>query len=802
MKSFIIFLFNLILFNTNNIANTISFNDVNVSLSGTITDAKTKEPLQGANIIIHDIKVGVISKKDGSYQINNLKAGNYLVEVNYQGYASIIETIEINNATIKNFTLLETVVEQEAVTVTGTTSATKVKNTPQPVSIVSKNDLFKNSSTNIIDALTKNVNGFSMITTGPAISKPIIRGLGSNRMITINDGVRQEGQQWGEEHGIEIDEQSVQQVEVLKGPASLMYGSDAIAGVLNIITNKPVQTNTIQANISSAYLDNNKMYSVYNNVAGNLTNGLNWNVYNSYKSAADYSNAFDGKVLNSRFNEKNFGGYLGINKHWGFSHLIFSKFNQKLGIITGARDANTGEFLVYPETTKEHIATAEELNSRDVLVPYQSINHTKLALDNNFIFSGGRLTANIAYQNNERKEFGDADEPETPELFFDLKTINYNLQYHFNQHNGWKTSIGVNGMLQENKNGAEEVLIPNYKQFDLGGFIVTKKSYQNLTTNFGLRYDYRSLKSEELTESGDVRFQEMNTSFKNVTGSVGLTYQANNNVTLKLNIARGFRAPNMIELSSNGAHEGTNRYEYGNKNLQSENSFQVDAGVELNTEHLSFSLNTFYTSFNNFIFSSKLTNALGTDSMVNYNGDDLFAFQYKQANATLMGFEANLDIHPHPLDWLHIENSFSYVQGRFNNNDFGSRNIPFMPPAKLLTDIRVDLKGKSKLLSNALIKAEIENQFAQNNIFSVSNTETITPAYTLLNMGFGTDIKLSAKQKINFYCSINNIADVAYQNHLSRLKYTDMNNATQRMGVFNMGRNFGIKINIPLSFSL
>ncbi len=277
MKSFIIFIFNLILFNAASTANSIFSKEVSANLSGIITDATTKEPLEGANIIIHDIKVGVVSKKDGTYHINNLKEGNYLVEVNFQGYASIIEIIEIKNTTVKNFALVETVVEQEAVTITGTTSATKIKNTPQPVSIVSKNDLFKNSSTNIIDALTKTVNGFSMITTGPAISKPIIRGLGSNRMITINDGVRQEGQQWGDEHGIEIDEQSVQQVEVLKGPASLMYGSDAIAGVLNIITNKPIQTNSIQANISTGYLDNNKMNSIYTNIAGNLKNGLNWN---------------------------------------------------------------------------------------------------------------------------------------------------------------------------------------------------------------------------------------------------------------------------------------------------------------------------------------------------------------------------------------------------------------------------------------------------------------------------------------------------------------------------------------------
>lgn len=802
MKFYSIFILSFIFSISNLYSSTSKFTEITSSLSGKIIDGKTKEPLEGASIFIHDIKFGAISKKDGSYEINSFKSGKYLVEVSYQGYASIIDNIEIVGNTTKIFYLVETVVEQDAVTVTGTTSATKIKNTPQPVSIVSKSDLFKNTSTNIIEALSKTVNGFSMVSTGPAISKPIIRGLGSNRMITINDGVRQEGQQWGEEHGIEIDEQSVQQVEVLKGPASLMYGSDAIAGVLNIISNKPVQSNTIKANISSSYLDNNKMYTVYTNVTGNLKKGFNWNIYNSIKSAGDYENKFDGKVFNSRFNENNFGGYIGLNKNWGYSHLIFSNFNQKLGIITGARDAVTGQFLVYPETTKEHIATSAELNSRDILVPYQSINHTKISLDNNFIFSGDRLTSNIAYQHNKRKEFGDVDAPSTPDLFFDLQTLNYNFQYHFNEHKGWKTSLGINGMFQQNKNLAEEVLIPNYKQFDIGGFVVTKKSFEKFTTNFGVRYDYRSLNSDELIEGNNIRFNQMNNTFKNITGSVGLAYHVNNDVTLKLNLARGFRAPNMIELSSNGVHEGTNRYEYGNKNLQSENSYQLDAGMEINSEHISFTLNTFYTSFNNFIFTSKLNNSVGNDSIINHNGQDLFAFNYKQSNATFWGFEANLDIHPHPLDWLHIENSFSYVRGKFNDNNFGSRNVPFMPPAKLLTDLKVDLKGKSKLFSNALIKAEVENQFAQNNIFSVAATETISPAYTLVNFGIGTDIKIGKQQKINFYCSINNIADVAYQNHLSRLKYTDINNATQRMGVFNMGRNFSLKINIPLSFNL
>ncbi|MFY7963467.1 MAG: TonB-dependent receptor [Chitinophagaceae bacterium] len=771
-------------------------------LTGVITDAKTKAPLQGGSIFIHDIKVAAVSKKDGSYSTVPFQSGKYLVEVSYQGYASIIETIELNGTTIKNFSLTETVVEQEAVTVTGTTSATKIKNSPQPVTIVSKTDLLRTSSTNIIDALSKSVPGFSMLSTGPAISKPIIRGLGYNRMITINDGVRQEGQQWGDEHGIEIDESSVQKVEVLKGAASLMYGSDAMAGVLNIISNQPVQQSTIKSNINAGYNANNKMYSTYANVAGNLKNGFNWNIYNSYKSAADYENKYDGKVFNSRFKELNFGGYVGINKHWGYSHLLISNFNQQLGLIEGSRDAVTGEFTVFAESPQEHIATNEELNSRNFFTPYQRINHFKIALDNNINLNKGRLTFNLAFQQNNRKEFGNPDAATTPDLFFNLQTINYNLQYHLQEKNGFKTSIGINGMQQQNKNKADEVLIPEYKQFDMGAFIITKKTFNKLSLSGGVRTDFRNIKTTELVENSAVRFASINNNFTNFTASVGGSYNVNDNLTLKLNMSRGFRAPNVSELSSNGAHEGTNRYEYGNNQLKSETSFQVDAGVEISSEHISFSATTFYNNISNYIFYNKLSAVGGGDSLVNVDGEDITAFQFNQSNAVLMGFEANLDIHPHPLDWLHIQNTFSLVRGQFLNDFNGSKNLPFMPPPRLLSEVKADFKKAGKLLKNAFAKLEIDNTFSQQNIFTSYNTETTTPAYTLLNFSLGSDIKLSNNNTITMVVAINNIADIAYQSHLSRLKYTDINNATGRIGVFNMGRNFSLKVNVPLGFHL
>ena len=206
--------------------------------------------------------------------------------------------------------------------------------------------MLRSSGTNIIDALSRIVPGVAALSTGPAVSKPIIRGLGYNRVITINDGVRQEGQQWGDEHGIEIDEASVQRVEILKGPASLLYGSDGMGGVVNIISNVPVERGVMKANYHVATNSNNGLISNHLNWSGHANNGFNWNLYGSFKNAHAYQNKYDGRVLGSQFNERNFGGYIGVNKKWGYSHLLVSNFNQNFGMIEGDRDDATGQFVM------------------------------------------------------------------------------------------------------------------------------------------------------------------------------------------------------------------------------------------------------------------------------------------------------------------------------------------------------------------------------------------------------------------------------------------------------------------------
>ena len=218
--------------------------------TGIVKDAQTNLPLQGVSVYFADIKVGGTTDEQGRFVIHHIPEGKHLVEISHIGYSTIAEQIEIIGTTSRDYFLMESVVENNAVIITGLGSASPLKKSPFQVSLLRKDDLMQSSSINIIDALTKKP-GVSSLSSGPAIAKPVIRGLGYNRVLTINDGVRQEGQQWGDEHGIEIDESSVNKVEILKGPATLIYGSDAIAGVINIITNVPVENNSLKANVLS-----------------------------------------------------------------------------------------------------------------------------------------------------------------------------------------------------------------------------------------------------------------------------------------------------------------------------------------------------------------------------------------------------------------------------------------------------------------------------------------------------------------------------------------------------------------------
>ena len=781
------------------------------SLTGKVTDFHDHTPIIGATVYIPDLKKGTSTDVDGAYKIDRLPRGRFLVEIKFIGYSTVIQSVQMNGTTQLDVVLNSAVTELNEVVVTGISHSSELKNNPLPIATLNTKSLTENTSTNLIDNISKKA-GVNQITTGPAISKPVIRGLGYNRIISLYDGIRQEGQQWGDEHGIEIDEYSVDRVEIIKGAGSLMYGSDGLGGVLNFLTPNPVSEGTVIGKWLSNYQTNNGLIgnSVMN--AGNLK-GLYWLARASFKDAKPYSNAYDRKVFNSGFRERDLNGHIGLSKPWGYSQLNVSSFHQVLGLVEGDRDS-TGRFtrLVNVNGSAEETAASNaELNSYHVFIPRQDISHVRISNTTNVYLGPSRLQLNVGYQRNQRKEFGEVLDEQTKNLYFDLRTLNYNLTYFLPEGKGWQVSLGTSGMTQQSQNKGIEFLIPAYRSFDWGAFGFAKRHFAKLDVAGGIRFDQRLITIDALyldnqgaptsDTNATQKFKSGNLTFSNYSASAGLTYPISNVLSIKFNASRGFRAPNIAELASNGRHEGSLRYEYGNFNLKPETSLQLDAGIVFNSTHVSAEFSVFQNDIRHYIFTEKLAAKNGLDSIPDPS-QPVPAYQYVQGQAQLRGGEFFIDLHPHPLDWLHFENGFSFVDAlnKSQSRNDSTKYLPYIPAPRYQSELRGNLKKIGSRLVNPFLKVEFNHVWPQNRVLLENRTETPTPSYSLWNAGLGTDIVTPKGATLfSFYFTVNNIFDVAYQNHLSRLKYGPVNPATGRVGVFNMGRNFSFKIVIPIT---
>lgn len=737
-------------------------------LKGKVIEAYTKKPLEGATVYISDLKSFTITNADGEFTFKNVPArGSFLIEVRFLGYKTISKQIDLSNNTVLEFFLEPSVIESAEVVVTGTPYSANNKANSLAVITINREKLRHGSSANLIDAVAK-VPGVSQITTGGAISKPIIRGLGYNRVLTIIDGAREEVQQWGDEHGIQADQFSAARVEILKGPASLLYGSDALGGVINIIDDLAPPEGDFNGSVSTNYNTNAGLTASSIMAQGNAK-GFVYRGRASYKNA--YGFAYGNKVVpNTGFNEIDYSALLGLNQTWGYMHLSLSRFSANLGLIEDGPDEN-GNYL----DEKRNIISNAEGKKRKIDLPFQNVNHYRTALNGNIILGGGQLKTVLAFQQNIRKEFKESKT--RPGLNLGLKSYTYDVKYALSSNVVWQPTFGIQGMYQTNKNKDNVFLIPDYESNNVGVFAYLKRNFENGALNAGVRYDYKKINAHEHVDNEKLIFSRFNDpfTFSNISGSIGAAFEIAKNLNFKANIGSGFRAPNIAELTANGIHEGTFRHEIGNSKLKQETSLQFDLGLTYQAENITLGLNAYNNIIYNYIYLANL-NGETIDFKENDNTSTLFVYRYVHTDANLMGGEASVDFHP--IKSLHFENAFVYVKG---TNKATNGSLPFMPAAGLNNELRLEpaIKG----LAESYIKVGLTNVFKQNR-FDVF--ETKTKGYTLLDAGLGTSIKTKSG-KINLFIIGQNLTNKLYFNHLSRYK---------TVGIYNPGRNitFGIDV--------
>lgn len=714
-------------------------------IKGTITNEQN-QPLFGVEVYIEDLQKGTSTNENGLYELVNIPSAVIKITVAFIGYESQTKILNLTqNETVQNFTLIEAVFKMDEIIVSTPFNKLQSQNVMK-VEHESIASLQKKGTSSLIEGLAT-IPGVSQISTGTSIGKPVIRGLSGNRVLVYSQGVRVENQQFGDEHGLGLNDSGVESVEVIKGPASLLYGSDALGGVLYFNPEKFVDAGILKANFSQKYLSNTLGSSTS---LGLKTSTDNWRflVRGNYDVHSDYKIADGKRVTNTRYNETDFKAGIGYNNS-NFSSVLRYNFNKlDLGI---------------PED-----GISKQTTNKSTEFPKQSVENNLLSLNNIIYLKNSKLDIDLGYIANDRTEFEDSN---NAVLHMKLNTLNYNSKFHLPKTGKIETILGIQGMHQTNKNFGKEYLIPNATTNDFGIFGTSNFEWKENVIQAGLRFDNRTIASEEYGIVGEEGyFSSIDKSYNSFNTSLGYKTNLNDDLALRLNVASGFRAPNLAELTSNGVHEGTNRYEIGNTNLKTEQNVQTDLNIEYNRPHFEFFAGAFYNHVNNYIYSSPSGEFIEENEIYNYIQD----------NAKLYGGEVGLHFHPHPLDWLHFESTFETVIGEKQDGDY----LPLIPANNWTNTIRSEFDIKN-WLTDGFALLNISNTFKQDN---VSGFETKSNGYTLTNIGFGGSISFS---EINFDLSlnVNNVFDKSYISHLSRLKVD---------GIQNIGRNIiaSIKFNI------
>jgi iron complex outermembrane receptor protein len=793
-----------------------------VTVSGIVRDKENGQPIRYGSVNLKLTGVGTHTSEGGKFNLSFPldHIGNTLAFSSI-GYQSDTVTL-VKNKLVYQVFLSPVNSALNEVVVTGVSRATLVRENPIPIVSVSTQKIERATESNIIDVLVKNVPGLNAVKTGPNISKPFIRGLGYNRVLTLYDGIRQEGQQWGDEHGIEVDPYSIERAEVVKGPSSLIYGSDALAGVVGLI---PVLADNTFGKITG------KFYSEYQGNNSLIGNGIRFNYGNdhwsyalrgSYRVAKSYQNSIDGRVYNTGFKETNASGSVKYRNDKGYSSLNVTLYDDRQGIPDGSRDSVTRQFTYQVgEGSKDDIlhrpvVPADVLNSYQQSPLDQHIQHYRIYTKNHYQLGKGDINALLAFQQNIRREYTHPTIPEQAGMFVRLNTVNYGINYHVPFSEQIDISFGLNGMYQNNiSKDATDFPIPNYNLFDAGIYSFAKWKYERWTVGAGVRYDRRSLKGTDFytimdavtgfdrhvtdgdNSGANLQFPAFNKNFHGVSLSLGSTFALNNQVSIKANIARGYRSPSIPEFSSNGLDPGAHIIYLGNRSFNPEFSLQEDLGIEASTRNYSATFSIFNNNISDYIFLSQLVDA-GSNPIVDAQGNK--TYQYQQSKAQLYGLEATFGFHPTGLRGFEFANSLAITHAFKRSSaakgaGLQGEYLPLIPPLHYLTSVSQEFKTKGKLFSSLNIKAEADINGDQSRYLALNHTETYTPAYTLLNIGAGTIIKYTGSQTMQLQFQVNNLLDKSFQSNLNRLKYFEYYAASPNghLGIFNMGRNIVIK---------
>lgn len=765
-----------------------SVNAQRYAVQGFVTD-ESGVPLTGATVYLHETFKGVITDDSGYFKLEEVMRGNYHLHITYVGYHGQSLDIRVNDSLLmlrivlqeSHLELHEAVVEENALKL-------DKMDYPMSVQMLNQSILRKNQGNTLSQSL-EHLPGVNSMSMGVGVSKPVIRGLSGNRIVVAENGIKQEGQQWGVDHGLEIDPFLAERVEIIKGPASLLYGSDAMGGVIHIKQPLIPLSGKHEGSITGLYRSVNNTLGSSFSAKGN-TKGWVYRIratvqeYGDYKVPADsflynryYLPIYNQTLKNTAGKENHLSAQLGMHRNWGYSRVTVSNFSQKIGLFSGA----TGIPRTYQLT--------DDGKPRNIDLPNQEINHFKVVSNSNILVGKNWIEIDLGYQDNRRNEnsaphaHGQPVGSSTLAHGLRLRTLTLNTRYHMDVKKGNRV-IGATGQYQQNRFNGFEFLLPNFETVQTGLFIFRKYVVNpTLVWSGGLRFDYGQTHIHRHVQTNyrsgiaigeSVRVEENHRQFYNWSGSIGLSKTFTQSLNVKANLGKTFRIPATQELSMNGVHHGSFRHEVGDPQLRPEEGIQADfsLNIEKKVWHLSF------TPFANYFLNYIYLRPTARFSTLPESGQ---LFQYEQTRAFMAGGEVTLEYHP--IESIHLEGGVEWVYG-INLRE--NLPLPMMPPLQFKSAVDWEPVKKIGRIHKPYFRLAYQLANSQN---QTDRNEKATPGYHLVNFALGANVKVWGKKEMNISVNARNILNTPYYNHLSRWRYLNLPEP---------GRNIMVQIDVPL----
>ena len=737
------------------------------------------EPLPAVTVILPDLEIGAFSDEEGRFRLENVPVGRHTIEFRFVGYRTIRSEVIVSETGPK---ALEVSMQPEAllgeeVTVTGDRDlAGELTGSSQSVLVLPLSDLEERRGQTVGETL-ESLPGVSTLTTGPAVSKPVLRGVHSARVLVLNAGITQEGQQWGGDHAPEIDPFSPARIEVLKGAAGVQYGAGAIGGVIRIeppeLPTRPGMGGRINTNLFS----NNRQGAGSLLLQGALRRlgGLMWRVQGSLRRAGD-AHAPVHVIRNSGFDERDYSVALGYTTDRVDTEAYFSHFGTWIGIFKGAHIGNTTDLR---RTIERGDPTIVGSFTYEIDNPRQRVDHDLLSVRSLVRFEGkGNLELRYGQQYNRREEWDSharSGGVARPGFSQGLQTHSGDAIFQHRNFGNWYGKVGVSGMRQENKRFSTGFLIPDFLAYSAGVFALESWTKGKTTVETGLRYDYRWMeiysntgrRATEIVDGGIF-------TYSNMTGVLGLIYALTPDMAVAANVGRAWRPPGVNELYSHGVHHGTAQFEIGDKELGTESSLNTDLTLRYQGDRGRGELGLFRSSYRNFI------SLLPADDLVLTIRGAFPKFTHVQNDAVIQGFDGYLEYELTPHIDTHL--SASFVRGR---NTEERQPLYQMPSTRFIAGLSFHLPTGGRLL-DAGIGFEGRFVLRQDNFPEGIDYADPPDGYELFDLDLHAEVAV-ADQPVRVQFGIRNLFNQRYRDYLSRFRYF----------IDNPGRNVTFGMSIP-----